>query len=319
MNDLKVLYNKIRLFYSKNSIDSIINNNCIINNINNIDNVSLSVVFTTHDRVIQTYFTLKSWNYIATKNNINIQIIIVEDTNDINSRLDLDKLIYSNLTITHILIINKKWINPCMNYNIGFKFIISDRVVITNAEICVFGNIYETINNNLTENKYLVFDVVEMGKKHVDTNNNKEIYKICCDFNYKTVINYIKEKDIVWLQSQYSNNRNLHFLTCIHNNTLQKIGGFDNEFIFHMDYDDNNLIYRIKKLYKLKIINFYNNKSNVIGLHQWHSRNIVYYTNGTKYNKLLNQIKNNYINKHRQNLNLKDFTKFRHISKHLMK
>lgn len=318
MSNLSYIYNKLTSFYKNNSIESIIKNNCQVQFINKKENIDLTVIFTSNNRPEQTYFTIKSYNSIAVLNNINIQIIIVEDTegsNKINiNELNFD---YSNIEITYIYINKKTWVNPCLNYNIGFKYIKSDYVIITNAEVCVFGDIYNKIKNTLTEENYLVFDVFEMGSSHCTTNLNTDVWENCDDFKYETVINFIKTKSIFWLQS-INNNRQFHFLTCIHNKSLQKIDGFDNDFMFNVDCDDINFLDKIKLFLKLKVINFYHNEHNVLGFHQFHSKhNSDYYNNNNVriYNQLLYQLKHNYILKTNKYINLIDYKDYEELDK----
>lgn len=304
--DLEIIYNKLQEFYKNNSIDCILKNNCSIDKINEKKNVELTVVFTSHDRPQQTYFTLKSWEHIAKLNNINIQVVIVEDS--LNDKLDISEFKYDNLEITYIYIKNKTWINPSLNYNIGFEFIKADKVVITNAEVCVFGNIYEEIKNNLNDENYLVFDVFGIGGDHCKINMNKDVWEKCSDFNYKTINNYKNTKNIYWLQSK-NRNKKLHFLTCISNNNLKKIKGFDLDLSLNVDFDDDVFREKIKLFLKLEIVNiFYNN--NIIGLHQWHtdhSHNYYNDYNVRKFNKLLYDLKIKYIKIKNKNLQLKDF------------
>ena len=68
--------------------------------------------------------------------------MVAADDSDIDK---CDDMFYPNLYIVHIIINKKNWINPCINYNIGFNYAECDNVVISNAEVCVFGNIYEKI------------------------------------------------------------------------------------------------------------------------------------------------------------------------------
>lgn len=310
--DLEDIYNKLKEFHKKNSIESIIKNNCTIQKINEKKNVSLTVVFTSNNRPKQTYFTLKSWEHIALLNNINIQVVIVEDS--LKDKLNISELNYDNLEITYIYIKNKTWINPCLNYNIGFEFIKSDRVVISNAEVCVFGNIYEIIYKKLNENNYLIFDVFELGKRPNPINKNTEVWEKCRDLKYETVIKYIKDKEHTWLQSK-ENNKNLHFLTCIHIDNLKKINGFDSDFIFNVDYDDD--IFLKKVLFAgLSIVNLHKSNYNVLGLHQWHNKhstNYYFNNNVRKYNKLLFMLKNKYMSKNKKYLQLNNFTKFEYL------
>jgi hypothetical protein len=310
-NDLHIIYNKLKKFYSTNSIESIINTQCILTEINIKNDIQLSVVFTANNRVNQTYFSLRSWNNIALLNNINIQVIIIEDTKDLKLKIDIKKLNYSNLYINYIYIKNKNWINPCLNYNIGFKYIISNNVVLTNAETCVFGNIYTLIKDKLTIDNYLIFDVLEIGKSHCTTNINKHIWNRCSDFKYDTLQTFIKKKRIRWLQSK-ARNRKYHFLTCINNNTLQKIGGFDLEFALNIAYDDNNLLSKIINLHNIIPVNVFHDEHKIIGLHQWHSRCYNNYvgTDLEKYNKLLYNLKHKYILKNNKYINITDYNNY---------
>ena len=211
--DLKQHYDKLMSFYNNNSSESIIEKTEIFK-INIKENISLTVVVTSNDRLEQTYFTLKSWNYIAKKNNINIQVIIVDDTivdDTFDKKLNIQELKSNeNLEVIYIHIKNKNWVNPCLNYNIGFEFIKSNYVVIANSEVCVFGNIYDLIKNNLNENNYLVFDVFEFGERRVNgvmPNNNKELWTNCLDFEYKTISSFMHNKSIKWLQSESHNHK----------------------------------------------------------------------------------------------------------------
>jgi len=50
-------------------------------------------------------------------------------------------------------------LNPVVNYNIGFKFIKGNTIVIQNAEVCYVGDPLSNIYNLLENDKYYVFDV----------------------------------------------------------------------------------------------------------------------------------------------------------------
>ena len=293
--DLKTVHNTLRTFFKENSLHEIIKKT-EINEINVKENISLTVIFTTNDRQEQTYFTLKSWDHIAKINNINIQIIIVDDTP--NNKLNIQDLKSTeNLEITYIYIKNKNWLNPCLNYNIGFEFIKSDYVVISNAEVCVFGNIYEFIKNNLNDNNYLVFDVCQTGTDmYTNTNTNKQLYDKCSDFNFESVSNFLTVNTHNWLQGK-SRNSCYHYLTVIHRNTLQKHGGFDLDFSLGTRLDDRIFINKLRLYDKIQIINFFHDTNKIIGFHQWHTRN---YVSNDPYstqliNIFLNNLKNSYI------------------------
>jgi hypothetical protein len=209
---------------------------------------------------------------------LNFNILVEDSKNDILSIPILSSDIYQNLEITYIYLNNKTWINPCINYNIGFKFIKSDKVVITNPEVCMFGNIYPIIRDHLTDHNYLVFDVFEMGNGHCTTNSNDDILKNCDNkITYDTIEKYISDKKTFVLQGA-KNNRNLHFLTCITHSNLKKIEGFDEDCAMGLDYDDALFVDYLKFL-KIKIVNFHHNIHKILGIHQWHTKERSYYTN----------------------------------------
>lgn len=306
ISKLKNIYNKIKLVNINDLVINVLKNADIIEV--NKKKVSLSVVVSSHNRKEQTYFSLKSWNNIAILNNIYIQVIIVEDTVNINDKINPDELFYSDLNITYIYIKNKIWDNPCLNYNIGFKYIKSDCVIITNAETCVFGNIYDIVKNKLTSDNYLVFDVFNIGNKW-HTNDNLNIWNSCHDFKYETINDFKKNKEIHWLQSK-NNNRQLHFLTCINYNSLKKIFGFDEEFLFGQAHDDDMLLFQIKNYLKLNIVNIHHDEFKIVGLHQWHQTETSTSSNYINGNHMLYNFKTNYTLKTGKYLYLKDFKTF---------
>ena len=298
----------IKKFQLENSVDIILEK-CNIHHINNNGDISLTIVSAVNNRSNQTYFSLKSWNHVAKICGTKFQYILVEDSkNDILSIPVLSSNIYNNLEITYIYINNKTWINPCINYNIGFKFIKSERVVITNPEVCIFGNIYPLIRDNLTDNNYLVFDVFEMGNTHCKTNSNDDIVKKCGNkIEYKTIKKYISNKQILVLQGK-KNNRNFHFLTCITYSNLKKMEGFDEDCAMGLDYDDNLFVDKINFL-KIKIVNFHHKKYKILGIHQWHTQEKSYNNTNEfrKLNKNILDYKNKMMKEHNIYAKLKDF------------
>ena len=136
--------------------------------INNIMDVDISIVMTTYNRSIQTYFTLQT---IANSINKSIQIIIVDDSN--NDLLNMDKLKSFGLCIYYIKTKNKFWFNPCVNYNLGFKYIRGDKIIIQNAEVCHIGDVVDYVSKNLKNNQYFVFDVAALP----DMNANNCLYQ----------------------------------------------------------------------------------------------------------------------------------------------
>ena len=114
--------NRDKILQIKKKIETLDNSLFIHYNYPNIPiyNNTISIVMTSSNRSKQLYFTLKTIEKTLFKN---IHIIIVDDS-------DVDPIIkeYINGYAFHIDLIyiqtkNKNWINPVINYNIGFKFI----------------------------------------------------------------------------------------------------------------------------------------------------------------------------------------------------
>lgn len=171
----------IRNFFKANPFRTIVERYDVVK-INEQKDLALSVVCTANSRSDQTYFTMTTWNNLALKHNIYIQFVIVEDSEE-KDKLDISKLVFSNLNVYYIYIDTKDWVNPCLNYEIGFNYIVADYVVVCNAEVCVFGDIYTIIKQLLTEKRYLMFDVAQTGHSmYQNYDNNQEIYD-----NYNTL------------------------------------------------------------------------------------------------------------------------------------
>jgi GT2 family glycosyltransferase len=69
-----------------------------------------------------------------------------------------------------------------------------------------------------------------------------------------------------WLNHHIYSKRNLHFLSLITKNTLDRIGGFCTKMKNGLWYDDNDFVDRISKICSLKTIDSTRN----IGIHQYH-------------------------------------------------
>lgn len=228
---------------------------------NKSDNIQISIVMATHDRIDQTLFTLKTINQSAFKQ---LQVIIVDDSE--KQFIDDSSLQSFPYQIDYIKIKKTRdWVNPCVNYNIAFSFVKGEKVIIQNGEVCHIGDVVSHVNEQLSEGKYVVFDVIACN----NYNDNAFIKSLFPD-SLKTAIvaGYGKKKRFAWYQHRVKHSRNYHFLSAIHINDLKKLGGFDYDYAMDRCFDDNDFIWRITNLQKLKI----QNVGHLIGLHQYHDR-----------------------------------------------
>lgn len=267
MDILSIQFPKFREI--RNIIDSRNEDYFTVEHFNAIDDFKhgLSIVMTAHNRSKQVYFTLQT---IENSKNKNIQIILIDDSTD--DKVNPAMLRKFNVWITLISIKNEKkiWVNPCVNYNIGFSFIEGNKVIIQNSEVCHVGDVCEFIKNNLSDNQYLVFDVRAVS----DFDGNEQVYKSYFDddtlfFALNKLPIYRTNVNNGWYQHTTFSPRNYHFLTAITKNDLDKIGGFSLDYSFAGSYDDDDLIMKIN-YYNINIINIDNEKEKLGGIHLFH-------------------------------------------------
>jgi hypothetical protein len=229
----------------------------------------ISIVMTTHDRPQQTLYTLKSFiNSIYAKQ---IVVILVDDS--MSGYLKESELTEFPFQITYITIENSKktWINPCINYNLGFNEVKTSKVIIQNAEVCHIGDIIQCVIDQVNDDNYMVFDVCALPSLQ----NNQNLYDL--NFDYEMTYNMCMTGQYKWLQHTQRINRNFHFLSAITHNNLLKLGGFDPKFALGACYDDDELIFRITHQLKLNVKNIINENTHMLGIHQWHQQGHLSY------------------------------------------
>ena len=238
-----------------------------------------TVVMTASNRSKQTYFTLQSMLKSKCKN---LQIILVDDSTEdpINMNILKNYPYYIDLIVVNRE--NKNWVNPCVNYNIGFQFIQGRIVVIQNAEVCHVGDPLNHICDNLKDDEYFVFDVMATSSYE----SNEEIYK--SDLTDVYIYNKCLYKE--WYQHSVVNNRNLHFFTAMTRNTFSKINGFSYDYSIAMDYDDPDLLLKIIDK-NINIINVPVDMYHIGGIHLYHGISYNTWGQGLKNNEIVYNLK----------------------------
>lgn len=220
----------------------------------------ISIVMTTHERITQTLFTLET---IKTQHFPNLQVILIDDSSTF-----IDESLFT-FSIDYVKILDKKWINPCINYAIGFKLVKYSKVIIQNAEVCHVGDVLKYVYENLTSDNYLVFNVACVP----DLEANEPLYGV--EWEYKKVYKHVLENKYDWYQHHIELNKKYHFLTAITKKNLEKLGGFDIDYTMGSCFDDNDFIYRIENVLQL---NIHCVKGERMGIHLFHerSKNLAY-------------------------------------------
>jgi len=228
---------------------------------------TISIVMTSSNRSKQVYYTLKK---IQAASFNHIHVIIVDDS-------EVDPIIkeYINGYAFHIDLIyikteNKNWINPVINYNIGFKFIKGSKVVIQNSEVCHVGDVLGWISKYISDNNYYSFDVRAVNSFE----SNEEIYNIDYLTTEIYTRNYLFNDNITtWYHGQ-ENITNYHFLTAMTTNTFQMINNFSYDYTFGKDWDDNDFLLKIKSK-NINIVNLFHNLYNFGGIHLFHNSSYI--------------------------------------------
>ena len=278
--------NKDSIFEIKKKVDGLDNSLFIHYNYPNIPiyDDTISIVMTSSNRSRQVYYTLETIKKCSFKN---IHVIIVDDSDiDPIKKEELEKYPY-HIDLVYIRTENKNWINPVVNYNIGFKFIKGSRVVIQNAEVCYVGDILDWISKNVSDNNYYSFDV-----KAINSFENNEVI-----YNTNNLMNNIYLKDNLFSMWYHGRNNitNYHFLTAMTRNTFELVKNFSYDYTFGIDYDDNDFLLKIKSK-QINIVNLFNDEYFLGGIHLYHISSYLKWVNVISNSEIFNKKLNHYNN-----------------------
>jgi len=257
-----LLANKDAIFEIKKKVeekDSSLYNHVAIPNIP-ITELTISIVMTACNRSKQTYFTLKT---IQNSSHKAIQVIIVDDSDkDPITKEELEKFPFY-IDFISINRKNKNWVNPVVNYNIGFGYIKGTKIIIQNAEVCHVGDVLSYIGTKIIDDNYYVCDI--RASKSLDTNNL--IYE-----NNLNSINIYNNNELFikwWYQGK---NRlvNYHFLSALTAQTFNKIKNFSYDYTMGLNYDDDDFLLKIIAN-NININNLFYDEYYFGGIHLWHS------------------------------------------------
>jgi hypothetical protein len=251
-----------------------------------INDKTISIVMTSCNRSKQTYFTLQT---IQNSSHKEIQVIIVDDSDEdpiIKEELEKYPFYIDFISINKE---NKNWVNPVVNYNIGFQYIKGSKVVIQNAEVCHVGDVLGYMGSQIVNDYYYVCDV----RSSISSSTNDFIYNN--NTNTIEIYNYNKLFGL-WYQGAHRL-VNYHFLCGMTIETFNKVKNFSYDYTMGTSYDDDDFVLKIIAN-NIKIKNLFYNKYNFGGIHLWHNSSLkknvesnisiftkknIYYKNNKKY------------------------------------
>jgi GT2 family glycosyltransferase len=218
----------------------------------------ISIVMAYYNRLEQLRYTLKS---IDSSKEKNIEIVIVDDFSDAVNSLDTINSEYPQLNIQVIKMSDrgpKTYVNPCVPYNVGFRASKGDKIIIQNPECCHQGDVILYTQQNLTDDNYLSFHCWACNKGDVTSLHRGQKIQIGGD---------PLPKKTRWYNHKDHRPVAYHFTSAISRKNLVELNGFDEEFALGMDFDDDELLQRIKnKNLKIDFV------SSPFVIHQWHPK-----------------------------------------------
>ena len=227
----------------------------------------ISIVIAYYNRKDQFIKTLQTIKKSKIKN---LEIIVVDDASYpeqcVNSFIDNVK---DNLNIKVITIDDnkKKWINPCIPYNLGFKEATGDIIVIQNPEVMHVGDCLDFIIKNLELGDWLSFNCYGTPSLEYNENiiklNDDQIYEVINKNNFRIGGNSVMRDDVGGWVNHFNNHFvAYHYLAAIHKEDLLKKmnGGFNEIFKDGIGCDDDDFIKRlIYNKFNFKISRFEQN------------------------------------------------------------
>ena len=239
-----------------------------------------SIVMAYHNRQFQLINSIISISKSICKD---IEIIIVDDNSREEQRIEsiINRFPLLNIKIIRINEDEKKHVNPCIPYNMGFKKASGETVIIQNPECIHIGDILDYIDKNFKQGEYYAFgcySLSEENTKRIDLSNTGSPDIIT--YMNKTLVklpNVTATHD--YANGWYNHSRHrpvgYHFVSCIKKQDLDELGGFDERYANGIGWDDNEFLHRVKlKGLSVKIVD------TPFAMHQWHESNDASYKKG---------------------------------------
>ena len=227
----------------------------------------VSIVMTHHNRVRQLFRTLRSIERFCDP--AYTEVIIVDDASNSEHRVTfLQQFNFKSILIE--VDENEKWyVNPCIPFNRGFRQATGDIVVIQNAECLHMGNVFQHLQDHLTENDYFSYGAYSLPKDLtllLDKGNWQNADVV--DHLAKTVMLENRRASFLggagWYNHSIHRPAGYHFLSALTRKNLEALDGFDERYAMGNAWDDDEFLFRATSRLKLSIWD------TPFVIHQWH-------------------------------------------------
>lgn len=197
----------------------------------------ISIVMAYYNRQAQLGYTLKT---ISRSEYKDVEIIIVDDFSAEDQQPEPIVAQYPELDIKIVhmrdRVGRKYYCNPCVPYNTGFCESKGDKIIIQNPECCHIGDVLSYVANNLTDDVYLSFHAYGCTKQDLKFLHADE------------PVPMFSHKKARWYNHEIERPAGFHFCNAITRTNLIKINGFDEAYANGHNYDDAEILQRIKNL-----------------------------------------------------------------------
>lgn len=224
---------------------------------------TLSFVMTYNDRPEQLRNTLTILKSSVLPGD---QIVIVDDASQPNlcarsvlAGFDLPIL------LSEIRPERKWWINPSIPYNMGFQMASCDAVVIMNSECIPIGGAIEFLRMQVRSDNYVVLPCYSTTEVQFRDICRKPYQADQIVRPHRTDLDQANQ----WYHHPIHHPTWYHFMTCLTLSNLRSLGGFNEEFARGYCFEDNEFLWRVRKLLKVE------GQDEHFGyaIHQWHPKN----------------------------------------------
>lgn len=211
----------------------------------------ISIVTAYHNRKDLFINTLES---ISKSEISDYEIIAVDDTSSDEHRLEDLIPKYPKLKVIRIDEKDKWWINPCVNFNIGFKAAIGDIIILQNPECKHNGDILKKASE-IKNGQYYSFACYSLDKDSTYSSAEPQILNRPASM----------DGQLSWYNHSIYRPKGYHFCSAITKEDLTRLGGFDEKYATGIAYDDDEFLYRVAKMgLQISIIDY------PYVMHQWH-------------------------------------------------